>query len=130
MLLSDGAVWSDLLVLNRPTRGDGFLRNRMLKKDKDGIRVKIFVKPRAKKNAVVGIQGDAVKIQITSPPVEGAANRDLRKFLAKTLGIAPSGVEILSGHTARHKTVRIVGVAPEAVHALLLPHSATRQEDA
>ena len=101
----------------------------MLKKDKDGIRIKVFVKPRAKKNAVVGIQGDAIKIQITSPPVEGAANRDLRKFLAKTLGISPSSVEILSGHTARHKTVRVVGVAPEEVHAVLLSGDAGKQKD-
>ena len=98
--------------------------------DGEGVRVKVFVKPRAKKSAVVGIHGDAVKIQITSPPVEGAANRDLRKFLAKTLGIAPSRVEIVSGHAARHKTVRIMGVTPEEVDALLLPHTGARQEDA
>ena len=98
--------------------------------DGDGARVKVFVKPRAKKNAVVESQGDAIKIQITSPPVEGAANRDLRKFLAKTLGISPSRVEIVSGHTSRHKTVRIMGLTPEEVHALLLPPSGASQEDA
>ena len=102
----------------------------MLQRDGEGVRVKVFVKPRARKNAVVGMQGDAVKIQITSPPVEGAANRDLRKFLAKTLGVAPSRVEIVSGHAARHKTVRIMGVTPEEVDALLLPHTGARQEDA
>ena len=95
----------------------------------EGVRVKVFVKPRARKNAVVGTQGDAIKIQITSPPVEGAANRDLRKFLAKTLGVSPSRVEIVSGHTARQKTVRIMGVTPEEVHAVLLPGGAGKQKD-
>ncbi len=91
-----------------------------LVEDRDGVRVKVFVKPRARKNAVVEIQGDVITIQITSPPVGGAANRDLRKFLAKTIGIAPSRVEIVSGHTSRHKTVRIMGATSEEVHAALL----------
>jgi hypothetical protein len=97
----------------------------MAKKDIDGVRIKVFVKPRAKKNAVVGIQGDALKIQITSPPVEGAANRDLQKFLAKILGIAPSRVEIISGHRSRHKTLRMMGLTLEEVFAGLWP-DATR----
>jgi uncharacterized protein (TIGR00251 family) len=97
--------------------------------DGEGVRVKVFVKPRARKNAVVGIQGDAIKIHVASPPVEGAANRDLREFLAKTIGIAPSRVEIVSGHTSRHKTVRIMGVTPEEVHVALLSGGAGKQKD-
>jgi uncharacterized protein (TIGR00251 family) len=98
----------------------GSMKTSKIVQDGDEARVKVFVKPRAKKNAVVGIQGDAIKIHVASPPVEGAANQGLRKFVAKTLGIAPSRVEIVSGHTSRHKTVRIMGVTPEEVHVALL----------
>ena len=90
-----------------------------LVEDGGGTRLKICVKPRARVNRIVGIYGDALKVDVTAPPVGGAANRGLREYLAKILDVAPSGVEIVSGGSSRHKIVRIEGMLPGQVRALL-----------
>ncbi|RMF89594.1 MAG: YggU family protein [Nitrospinota bacterium] len=76
----------------------------------DGIVFVVRVQPRAKKNELVGILEDALKIRLTAPPVEGAANELCRKFLAKTLDIPPSHVSLLSGLHSRQKRVCIRGM--------------------
>ena len=73
----------------------------------DGVVFKILVQPRAAKNQVAGLYGEAVKVRLTAPPVEGKANKACTAFLAKSLGVAKSAVEIVSGRTARAKTVKI-----------------------
>lgn len=75
----------------------------------DGIILNICVQPRASKNQICGIQGETLKIRLTSPPVDGAANKLCREFLADVFGVAKSYVEIISGDTSRHKRVRILG---------------------
>jgi len=75
----------------------------------DGVILNIHVQPRASKNQVCGLQGEALKIRLTSPPVEGAANKLCREYLADLFGVAKSYVEIISGETSRHKRVRISG---------------------
>ena len=75
----------------------------------DGIVLSIHVQPRASKNQICGLQGEALKIRLTSPPVDGAANKLCREFLADLFGVAKSYVEIISGDTSRHKRVRISG---------------------
>lgn len=77
--------------------------------NEDGIVLNIHVQPRASKNQICGIQGEALKIRLTSPPVDGAANKLCREFLAELFGVAKSYVEIISGDTSRHKRVRISG---------------------
>lgn len=72
--------------------------------------LKIHLQPGAKRNEVVGMHGDAVKIKIKAPPVEGKANEALIEFLADTLGIAKSKIEIIRGHTSRQKLVSIGGL--------------------
>jgi len=79
----------------------------------------VRVVPRGRRDKIVGVHGDALKIRLTAPPVKGKANRALRKFLADCLGVSRSDVEILSGHTSRQKRVRVHGVAANAIHALL-----------
>lgn len=88
--------------------------------EKNGyIYIHIHVQPRASKNEVVGIHGDSLKVRLTSPPVEGAANSLLVEFMAKKLGIAKSMIEIVSGEKSRHKTLRVEGLSKaEAVNAL------------
>ena len=88
---------------------------RVIREKGQGIALTVQVVPRASKNAVVGIHGDALRIRLQAPPVEGAANAALTAFLAETLGIRPRQIEILSGHTSRRKTVLISGVAREQV---------------
>ena len=75
----------------------------------DGIILNLHIQPRASKNEVCGIQGDALKIRLTSPPVDGAANKLCCEFLAKLFHVSKSSVEIISGETSRHKRVKIIG---------------------
>lgn len=79
----------------------------------------VRIQPRASKNELIGREGGGLKIRLTAPPVEGAANEALVKFLADELGIAKSRVEIVSGHTSRDKIIRIDGLSSEDVEKLL-----------
>lgn len=85
-----------------------------------GTRLSVRLTPRAKRNEVAGAYGNALKIRVTAPPVDGAANEALIAFLADELGIAKRQVAIVSGPTSRSKTVAIAGVSPTAVRKALL----------
>jgi len=84
----------------------------------DGIILNIHVQPRASKNQVCGLQGEELKIRLTSPPVEGAANKLCREFLADLFGVAKSYVEIISGESSRHKRVKICGDSAQLLKAV------------
>lgn len=84
-----------------------------------GAAFPVRVIPRASKNEVSGRHGDAVKIRLTAPPVEGAANQALIDFLAEILEVRASQIEILSGHAARDKIVCVIGLLPQEVEARL-----------
>ena len=73
----------------------------------DGLIFKIRVQPRSSKNQVVGAYGDALKINLTAPPVDNAANKACGVFLAGLLSVAKSSVAIVSGHTGRNKQVLV-----------------------
>ena len=75
----------------------------------------VKVHPRAKKNAITGELGDALKLSLTTPPVEGRANEACVEFLAKLLKVPRSSVTIASGKTSRNKVIRVVGLSPEEV---------------
>jgi uncharacterized protein (TIGR00251 family) len=79
----------------------------------------VRVVPRASKNEIGGRHGDAVKIRLTAPPVEGAANQALIDFLAERLDVSKTQIEILSGHASRDKIVCVVGMTPQEVEELL-----------
>lgn len=82
----------------------------------------IHVQPRASKNEIVGIHGDSLKVRLTSPPVEGAANSLLVEFMAKKLGLPKSRIELISGEKSRHKTLKIDGLTmAEAATRLGIP---------
>ncbi len=72
--------------------------------------LKIRLQPRASKDEVIGRQGDEIKVRITAPPVEGAANKHLIKFISKRLGVKPSSVELTAGHKGRSKVLKIEGL--------------------
>lgn len=83
------------------------------------VTLTVHVRPRAHRDEVV-LEGHAVlRVRVTAPPAEGAANAAVRSVLARRLGCAPSAVEILRGRTARTKLVRVVGVSAEDVEARL-----------
>ena len=69
----------------------------------DGISFKVVVQPKSSQNTIAGLHGDALKIRLTAPPVDNAANKLCIKYLAKCLKVSKSTLEILSGHTGRNK---------------------------
>ncbi|HEX7593801.1 MAG TPA: DUF167 domain-containing protein [Anaerolineae bacterium] len=78
----------------------------------------VKVVPRASKNQIVGMEGDAIKIRLNAPPVEGKANEALVKFLAETLGVSRAQIEIVRGHASRRKVVRVRGVTAEQIEEI------------
>jgi len=84
-----------------------------------GVVLTLHIQPRASKNEICGVQGNALKIRLTSPPVEGAANKLCREFLADLFDVPKSAVEIISGETSRHKRVRIASTDPEKLRRLV-----------
>lgn len=84
-----------------------------------GVRVSIRVQPRASADEIAGAHGDALRIRLTAPPVEGAANDALVDFLASVLGIARRDVTIIAGSTSRSKIVELAGITEGRVRALL-----------
>ena len=99
-----------------PVMGDG----RWIDERDGACYIHIYVQPRASKNEVLGIHNDFLKIKLTSPPVDGAANTMLAKFLSKLLGVSKSSLEIVSGEKSRNKTVKVKGISLEKVCDLLL----------
>lgn len=89
-----------------------------LRRNDDGISLTLHVQPGAKRTEFAGLHGDALKIRLAAPPVEGKANAALLAFLAKYFGVARADVELVSGDTSRHKIVRVHGADATAVAAL------------
>jgi uncharacterized protein (TIGR00251 family) len=82
-----------------------------------GVTLAVRVTPRARKNEIVGVAGEAIKVKLAAPPVEGAANAALCAFLAEQLGVRKSAVTLVAGQTSRHKVVRVDGVTVDEVQA-------------
>jgi uncharacterized protein (TIGR00251 family) len=78
------------------------------------------VVPRASGTAVAGRHGNAVRIRVAAPPVDGAANEELVRFMAKRLGVSRGAVAIARGQSSRTKTVTIEGISTDAALARLL----------
>lgn len=76
----------------------------------DGVLIRIHLQPRASRTEICGIHGDELKVRVTSPPVDDAANRLCIEFFAGILKVAKSRVVISAGSRSRHKTIRITGV--------------------
>jgi hypothetical protein len=89
--------------------------NDWLRKDGDDVILNLHIQPGAKQTEVVGLHGDALKIRLAAPPVDGKANDALVAFLAKKLGAGRTAVELVSGQTSRAKRVRVAGIAPTDV---------------
>jgi uncharacterized protein (TIGR00251 family) len=81
--------------------------------------VSVKVQPRASKNAVGEALGNELKIKVTAPPVDSAANEALVRFVAEVLGCPRGAVQLVRGQTSRHKTLLVRGLSPEAVSARL-----------
>jgi len=78
-----------------------------ISEQEDAVIINVRVIPRASKSEIVGIHDGALKIRISAPPVDGAANVEIVRFLAKTFGVSKGDVFILSGETSKNKRIKI-----------------------
>ena len=78
-----------------------------------GVRLTLAIQPRASRTELAGVHGDALKIRLTAPPVDGAANEALVRFLAEVLEVPRGAVTITAGQSGRRKTVAVEGISPE-----------------
>jgi uncharacterized protein (TIGR00251 family) len=90
-----------------------------LTKSAAGITFAVKIHPRAKKNAITGTVGDALKLSLTAPPVGGKANAACIDFFAKLLKVSRSSVTIAAGQTSRNKVIRVLGLSAEEVRKRL-----------
>jgi uncharacterized protein (TIGR00251 family) len=90
-----------------------------LKESTTGVSFAVKVHPRARKNAITGITGDALKLALTAPPVDGKANQGVIEFFADLFAISRSSVTIASGETSRNKVIRVSGISAEQVRQKL-----------
>jgi uncharacterized protein (TIGR00251 family) len=84
-----------------------------------GATFAIKVHPRAKKNAITGEVGDALKVSLTAPPVEGRANDACIEFFGKVLNVPQSSITIAAGQNSRNKVIRVTGLSAEEVRRRL-----------
>ncbi len=82
-------------------------------------RFAVRVQARASRTEVAGAHGDAIKIRIAAPPVDGAANKELIAFLSKKLGVSKSAVQIVKGAQGRDKLIEVEGLSGEKVRERL-----------
>ena len=76
-----------------------------------GIEVRLHIQPRAKQSGIVGIHNKALKVKITAPPVDDAANRAIIDYFSTLLGIAKSNIKIASGLKSKEKALQIKGLS-------------------
>lgn len=88
-----------------------------------GAAITVRITPRSSRNEIAEIMSDGtIKIKLTAPPVDGAANESLIHFLAGILETAPSQIDIVAGQTGRNKLVTIMGLDSATVHERILAH--------
>jgi hypothetical protein len=90
-----------------------------LRETAEGVAFSVHVQPRASRNELCGIQGSELRIRLTSPPVDGEANKLCIEFFAKLFGVAKSRIRIIAGEKSRHKTVLVSDYERDALLARL-----------
>ena len=95
------------------------MNERIVQATKDGAVLTVLVQPKASPTECIGVHGDALKIRVAAPPVDGAANEEVVRFLARALAIPRTAVQIESGTSGRRKRIRITGVAPHLILSCL-----------
>jgi uncharacterized protein (TIGR00251 family) len=88
----------------------------------EAVAFTVRVVPRASRDKIAGIHDGALRVRLTAPPVEGAANEALVAFLSGVLRVPKVDVEIVSGQTARSKVVSVYGLSPREIEARLRSH--------
>lgn len=88
----------------------------------EGVTIRLHLQPRSSRTEICGIQGDELKVRVTAPPVEDAANRLCIEFFAKTFKLPKSAVSIVSGQKSRHKRLHVSGTTLEDARNILPIH--------
>jgi uncharacterized protein (TIGR00251 family) len=81
-----------------------------MERTKGGVRLRLRIQPKAARTELVGLHGDAIRIRLTAPPVDGAANEALLKFLADKLSVPLRAVRLTAGEASRSKVVTVTGI--------------------
>ena len=89
------------------------------RKSKEGWLISVHAQPGAKKSAVAGLHGDALKVRVAAPPVEGKANEALTAFVARALGLPRRAVSIVKGESSREKLLLITDASADPARLLL-----------
>lgn len=92
----------------------------VIQEEAKGITLKIKVQPNASRNELGGVVDGSLRVRLTAPPVEGAANKECIRFLSKELHIAKSRITIIRGQRGREKVLRIEGMKKEELQKILL----------
>ena len=92
-----------------------------LRETKEGLLLTVRVTPRSARDEIVGTHGDALKIRLNAPPVDGKANGRLMRFLGERLEVPLSRIQIVRGQTGREKQVLVTGLRPEELRSRLGP---------
>jgi hypothetical protein len=79
-------------------------------KSKKGITIKVRVEPRSSQKGITALAGDSLKVKVHAPPVDGAANEELREILSEELGVRKSAISVIKGATSKDKVVEITGI--------------------
>jgi uncharacterized protein len=90
-----------------------------IRQEKNGASFAVKVAPRASHNQIAQVADGVLKVRLTAPPVEGAANQALVKLLAKALGLAKSKVQVIKGHKSRDKRILVQDLEPSQISQLL-----------
>jgi uncharacterized protein (TIGR00251 family) len=81
-----------------------------MERTKGGVRLRLRIQPKAARTELVGLHGDAIRIRLSAPPVDGAANEALLKFLADKLSVPLRAVRLTAGEASRSKVVTVTGI--------------------
>lgn len=90
-----------------------------LRQSGDRLTLTLHIQPGAKKTEIAGLHGDALKIRLAAPPVDGKANAALLAFVAATLDLPKQAVSLKSGQSSRHKVVEVVGAPADTLQRLI-----------
>lgn len=110
-----------------PSASPSDVTPRIVQDGRNGAVLTVHVQPKASQTACVGIHGNALKIRIAAPPVDGAANEELIRFLASELSVPAAAVRIESGAGGRHKRVRLGGLTAGQVMARLVQNGSVKR---
>jgi uncharacterized protein (TIGR00251 family) len=86
-----------------------------LNEKEDAVTIKVRVQPRAPRTEIAGEHGGALKLKVAAPPVDGKANEECRRYLAKLLKVSATSVEIISGESSRDKVIRVSNMSARRV---------------